>query len=225
MEMTEAERLEEVRNHPGNAPEFAPETLPPDENSPLKGKTMIFLGSSVTEGYASLENSYVEFIGKKDGVTCVKEAVGGTTLVNDSPDSYIPRMKTIDPALHADLFVCQLSTNDCRLEKTPDSVASAIEEIINYVRATWKCPIMFYTNPKYDKAPYAILVERLKEIAREKHIGVIDFWSDDVFNDLTPEQRALYMFDPVHPTMAGYRLWWLPVMEKKIEEYICTYES
>ena len=29
-------------------------------------------------------------------------------------------------------------------------------------------------------------------------------------NDLSPEQRARYMADAIHPTRAGYEEWWLP---------------
>ena len=33
---------------------------------------------------------------------------------------------------------------------------------------------------------------------------------------LTEEQYAFYMSDPVHPTRAGYRDWWTPIMEKEL---------
>lgn len=206
--------------HPGNAPQYLPDTLPADENSPLAGKTIIFLGSSVTEGYASLKNSFADFLEKKDGIIKVKEAVSGTTLVNDAANSYIPRMKTIDPGLRADLFICQLSTNDFTQKKEQNRIYAAIEEIVDYARATWNCPVMFYTSPKYNQPLYAEAVEKMKEIVTVKQIGIIDLWSNDAFNAITDEQRALYMFDPIHPTMAGYRVWWLPLMEKEIEEYL-----
>ena len=74
-------------------------------------------------------------------------------------------------------------------------------------------------NPRYDSACYADGVEKLKEIAVKKQIGIIDLWKED-FNDITEEQKHLYMFDDVHPTMAGYRVWWLPEMEKQILDYI-----
>ena len=41
----------------------------------------------------------------------VKEAVSGTTLVDEDDSSYVSRLKTIKSD-HADLFICQLSTND-----------------------------------------------------------------------------------------------------------------
>ena len=129
-------------------------------------------------------------------------------------------MRTIDPSLTVDLFVCQLSTNDFHQEKELERIYAAIEEIIDYARSTWNCPIMFYTSPRFDRPTYADAVEKLKEIAAGKQIGIIDLWSNESFNRITDEQRKLYMFDPVHPTMAGYRLWWLPEIEKQIKEHI-----
>ena len=82
------------------------------DNSPLRGKNVIFLGSSVTYGAASCGVSFVEDLCARHGCTMVKEAVSGTTLVDLGSSSYISRMKTIDASVHADLFVCQLSTND-----------------------------------------------------------------------------------------------------------------
>ena len=50
--------------------------------------------------------------------------------------------------------------------------------------------------------------------------GIIDLWNNDDFNQLTDEQRTLYMADSIHPTKAGYLEWWLPTMETFIIEYL-----
>ena len=71
--------------------------------NPLFGKTVIFLGSSVTYGSASGGISFADFLQKEDGIVSVKEAVSGTTLVDGDNTSYIARMKTIDKNLKADL--------------------------------------------------------------------------------------------------------------------------
>ena len=96
---------------PGNAEQYHPEQLSEKADSPLKGKHMIFLGSSVTYGSASLGVAFPEYLAALDGIEIVKEAVPGTTLVTEGDTdatSYIPRMKTIDPAYPADCFICQL---------------------------------------------------------------------------------------------------------------------
>ena len=81
-------------------------------DNPLSGKHIVFLGSSVTYGAASNGVSFVDFLAEKMGCRVTKEAVSGTMLVDDAPDSYICRMRKLNPGMKVDLFVCQLSTND-----------------------------------------------------------------------------------------------------------------
>lgn len=50
-------------------------------------------------------------------------------------------------------------------------------------------------------------------------IGVIDLYTDGSFNELSETRRQVYMADDVHPTKAGYLLWWTPVMETYLTEY------
>ena len=199
-------------------------------DNPLNGKHIVFLGSSVTYGAASNGVSFVDFLAEKMGCRVTKEAVSGTTLVDDAPDSYICRMKKLNPEMKVDLFVCQLSTNDatqmkdlgetCRTYDMDDfntlTVAGAIEYIIAYARKTWKCPVAFYTSPRYDSARYAAMVGLLQTIRRKWDIVLIDLWNDSVFNDITAGQRSRYMADPIHPTREGYLEWWTPYLKRII---------
>ena len=91
---------------------YNPESLEKVKSSPLAGKNIVFLGSSVTKGFAAYGKSFVDMIAARTGATCVKEAVSGTTLVDDNAKSYVARLKALDPKTPCDLFVCQLSTND-----------------------------------------------------------------------------------------------------------------
>lgn len=199
-------------------------------DNPLNGKHIVFLGSSVTYGAASNGVSFVDFLAEKMGCRVTKEAVSGTTLVDDAPDSYICRMKKLNPEMKVDLFVCQLSTNDatqmkdlgeaCRTYDMDDfntlTVAGAIEYIIAYARKTWKCPVAFYTSPRYDSARYAAMVGLLQTIRRKWDIALINLWNDSVFNDITAGQRSRYMADPIHPTREGYLKWWTPYFKRVI---------
>lgn len=100
-----------VFNH-GNHGEYSLENTETIQDSPIKDKTVIFLGSSVTYGYGSMGVSFADYLEKTDGIHAIKEAVSGTTLVDIKDNSYVSRMKTIDKNIKADAFVCQLSTND-----------------------------------------------------------------------------------------------------------------
>jgi len=149
---------------PGNAAQYAPEQVERIADSPLNGKHIIFLGSSVTYGASSKGVSFADYIAARNGCTITKEAVSGTTLVDEGIGSYISRLKTLDASQSVDIFVCQLSTNDASQKKPlgeigqskerdsfdTKTVAGAIEHIIAYARETWNCPVVFYTNSHYD---------------------------------------------------------------------------
>ena len=217
------------RSMPGNADRYAVSQVKPSGDETLKGKTVIFLGSSVTYGAASLGESFADDLSARLQCNVVKEAVSGTTLSTTSPNSYVTRLDNIKTR-QADLFICQLSTNDASHKKPlgevtdsermedfdTDTVAGAMEYIIAYAKDKWDCPVVFYTNPKYDSDEYAAMVELLYEIRDKWGIGVIDLWTE--LPEITEEERALYMADAIHPTRAGYLEWWTPVMEKDIIE-------
>ena len=222
---------------PGNAEKFHPENIQPHTESPLKGKTIIYLGSSVTYGSDSIGVSFVEYIDRLDGTTSVKEAVSGTTLVTKddaSGSSYIPRMKTINPDIPADAFICQLSTNDATrhmplgtisggfelADFDTETVAGAIEYIIAYAEKTWHCPVLFYTGTRFDCEEYDEMVKLLLGIQKKWKIGVIDLWNDKALHAISEKDYNLYMSNPIHPTQAGYLLWWVPAMETYLYEFL-----
>ena len=207
----------------GNNEEYSAANAPVIEDSPLKGKTFIFLGSSVTYGAASHGESFVDYLAAQDGIIAVKEAVSGTTLVDNGEKSYIARMKTIDKDIKATAFICQLSTNDAT-KKLPvgeistsfkkedfdtQTVAGAIEYIICYAQETWHCPVIFYTGTKYDSERYAEMVELIAQISEKWDIGLIDLWNSPI-NGIPKEDYDFYMADGIHPVRAGYRDWWTP---------------
>ncbi len=216
----------------GNYGEYSLKNTEAISDSPLNGKTIIFLGSSVTAGYGSLGVSFADFLEKTDGITAIKEAISGTTLVDVKKSSYVSRMKTIDKNIKTDAFVCQLSTNDATKEMPlgeisesydknefdTQSVAGAIEYIIAYAKETWNCPVIFYTQAKYDSEHYAKMVDLLLGIQKKWDITVIDLWNNEEINSITDEQRKIYLVDHIHPTRAGYKEWWLPEFQK------CLYE-
>ena len=212
----------------GNSDAYAVETVEPLTDSPLAGKHVLFLGSSVPYGAASLQTSFAEYLARHNTMTFVKEAVSGTTLVDSGIDSYIARMKRLDGNEAFDFVVCQLSTNDATQKKPLGKIAAegeafdtstvcgAIEYIIQYVRDTWHCPVVFYTNAYYESAEYSAMVDALFSIQEKYGIGVIDLYTDTAFNAISEESRALWMADAIHPTRAGYLQWWTPKMEQEL---------
>lgn len=208
----------------GNAPKYHPENMKPVESSPLRDKRLLFLGSSVTYGSAALGVSMADYIRVLDGCEVVKEAVSGTTLADRDKDSYLSRLKRVDINQKFDVVVCQLSTNDATQKiplgsvsnfVEPDTfdtatVVGSMESIIAYVQDTWNCPLVFYTGTKYDSAEYQAMVDILPLLQAKWGICVLDLWNDDGMNGVAEDDYALYMNDEIHPTQAGYLLWWTP---------------
>ena len=142
-------------------------------DSILKGKKIYWLGSSVTYGAASDGFSMADYLDALTGTISKKEAVSGTTLLNDGltqntgAKSYVNRLingQIFDVDEEIDAFICQISTNDCtndrlnkrgrftdddKLELDDFDVATslgAVEYIIAYVSSVWHCPIYFYSG-------------------------------------------------------------------------------
>lgn len=218
---------------PGNAEAYSLDKAEVIDDSPLKGKKIAFLGSSVTYGASSMGVSFADYIGAENDCETVKEAVSGTTLVDEGIGSYISRLNKMKDR-DVDIFVCQLSTNDATQKKElgkvieskniddfdTKTVAGAIEYIIAFASDKWDCPVVFYTNPKYESEEYQKMVDILYQIKDKWNIEVIDMWNDTNFNNISEEQRALYMADKIHPTKAGYLEWWTPVFNEKLSEVI-----
>lgn len=196
-----------------------------------------FLGSSVTEGHCAEGISFVEFICKRNGCVYTKEAVSGTTITDTGPDSYISRMLySLKVKDKYDLFICQLSTNDatkrCPLGKIDDSfelsnfvtstVIGAVEYIICYAKKTWKCPVVFYSSPRFECDKYQEMVDALYRLQEKWGISFIDLWNT---LDVNIADYNLYMADSIHPTKAGYLKWWLPVMEQSLYQVVTASKS
>lgn len=204
---------------------------------PLDGKTFIFLGSSVTYGSASGGKSFVEFIQNQGNCTVIKEAVSGTTLVDNGDTSYVKRFENNLVAKYKDTkvdhLIVQLSTNDATQNKplgkviksfsktamNTKSIVGAIEYIIALAKETWGCEVSFYTGTRYESSLYEKMVEALYEVKEKWGIGIIDLWNDEDMNAVSEAEYNRYMSDPIHPTLLGYRNWWTPKFIAHLEQY------
>ncbi len=192
----------------------------------LTGKTLCFLGSSVTYGYSADGYSMCDYLEKNYGCSVYKWAVSGTTLCNDDLHSYCHRLYTDRCTCEkCDIFVCQLSTNDVwqnkpvgtisgsfdRTDFDQKTVIGAIEFIVCLARETWDCPVVFYTGTKFESTAYAEMISGLYCVRDKWGIEILDLWNDEEMNAVSREDYNRYMSDPVHPNIKGYDEWWGPV--------------
>lgn len=100
----------------GNDIRFSVAETPVISPNVLTGKTFFFLGSSVTYGAGAHAEGMGDFIAKRNGCICLKEAVSSTTLADKDEKSYVRRFENYinsnQCVKHLDAFICQLSTND-----------------------------------------------------------------------------------------------------------------
>ena len=214
-----------------------PEAQEVDPDDPLSGKTILWIGSSVTYGaHAGGHYSMVDAVQDlHPALTCEKYAISATTLVNTGEDSYVGRLKRIPRTKTPDLIVVQLSTNDATTNKPfgeiaggtalsdfdDTTIAGAIETIIAYARETFDCPVCFYTGCYCEKENYPEMVQLLLDIQKKWDIGVIDMFNDpDMTAMYGTELYNTYMFDEVHPTRAGYVEWWTPFIDAYLTGYM-----
>ena len=174
----------------------------------LKNKTVLFLGSSVTYGGGNY--SFADVMAERCGINGIKEAVSGTTLADRDGTSYVSRLKKVDPQTKADLFICQLSTNDAALNIPLSEVEAAIRFIVEYVKKTFACKIAFYTGTYFESENYRNMVSLLLSLQKEYGFYVLDLYNDGEMTAVNGELYKKYMSDPVHPTKLGYEEWWTP---------------
>ncbi|MCI8343792.1 MAG: SGNH/GDSL hydrolase family protein [Clostridia bacterium] len=181
----------------------------------VKQVLLYFLGSSVTYGSATNGESFVEEIAKKTGYRCVKEAVSGTTLAvreNDGGSSYVARLKKLGADQNVSKLIVQLSTNDATQNIPLGKIAEdgeynvttsvgAIEYIIAYVKQTWNCDIVFYTNPYFNNVNYEKMIAELYALQKKHAIHIIDFYNFAI----DKEKLSAYMSDAIHPNKRGYQ--------------------
>ena len=175
----------------------------------LNGKTILFLGSSVTYGWASDGVSFVDLLAAQCGAHCIKEAVSGTTLADRDDRSYVARLKKVDQSTKLDLLVCQLSTNDAKKRLPLSEIEAAIRYIADYTRTSFGCPLVFYTNTYFESDVYQEMITLLYRLQAEYGFSVLDLYRDPAMQ-VDEATRATYMRDAIHPTLLGYRDWWLP---------------
>ncbi len=219
----------------GNNNKYDVKNVAAIKNSPLAGKTIMFLGSSVTVGACSYDVSFVQYMEKRDSIKPIEEAVSGTTLVTSNKNSYIYRMKkNLNKNAHIDAFICQLSTNDVTFMKPLGKISSstnlkdfdtttitgAMEYVIAYTKQTWKCPVIVYTDTYYGSDKYKTMADILLKLQKKWHIGVIDLLNNKDMRATYKNHFKIYMANSIHPTKAGYLEWWTPVMEKYLYNYL-----
>lgn len=157
------------------------------------------------------------------------------SLEETASQPYVKRLFEFPKEVKPDIFVIQVSTNDSQFPEIYQgritegfsregfdvhTTFGAAEFILSYIKEIWNCPVMFYTSPLLDSDNYLAMVENTKEMCKKWKAHLLDMNGDKEFNNKGKSNYDLYMVDPVHPTRAGYQLWWTPVFEEQFTELL-----
>lgn len=201
---------------------------------PLAGTKIFYLGSSITYGSATSGVAFGEIINKISGNPFTKEAVSGTTLVDNGSESYVQRLKKLNFSEKPDFLVVQLSTNDFSQNKPlgtvqdgtkssdfdTSTISGAIQHIIAYAKE--KCPtvkVVFYAGAVrggwgYKNAYENYINGDFKKICEKWEIEPLDIFHSGYKN------YSFYWSDDIHPTIQGYSAGWTPLFVKYFEEHL-----
>ena len=197
----------------------------------LKGKTLLFLGDSITEGtgVAQAENIYLNRLGRMNGAAQVINCgVGGTTLARNRAEgwrtgAFVVRAQTLpEEAWQADVAFIFGGTNDYGVGDAPfgpeDScspfeVNGAVNIIIRTLRGMNPDVTIVLLSPirrmgedalhAVTHQPLAGYVELLRKAALRHGVHFCDWFHAGLFDPESPEDRALYIPDGLHPNDAG----------------------
>lgn len=197
---------------------------------PLSGKTVYFLGSSITHGVGSTEGiSFANLAADLTGYHAEKQTVSGTTLAVQSnrTDSYCERLLNFNLSEKPDAFVVQLSTNDFNgtsilkgqvSDKTSSAdfdrttLTGALEYIISVVHElSPDTKIIIYTcalvNWSYESSYKTYVNGTLQDLLTKysDYVSVLDLYHAD-WTDI----GGKFMQDAMHPTRVGYGQLYVP---------------
>lgn len=197
---------------------------------PLADTRIFYLGSSITYGSASNGVAFGDIMNKITGNPYAKEAVSGTTLVDNGSSSYVQRLKNgaLNFAENPDYLVVQLSTNDFSQGKPlgtvqsgtkssdfdTSTVSGAIQYIIAYAKE--QCPdvkVVFYVGAVRNNWGFRSAYEEyvygdFQKICEKWEIEPLDIFHTKY------KSYACFWSDDIHPTVEGYSAGWTPLFIK-----------
>lgn len=170
---------------------------------------VLFLGSSITYGYAAGGYSFVDYVNEHSDYEVVKEAVSGTTLSDCLPDSYYERLLKRG-AEGADVLLVQLSTNDASKgvplggvdSIDPKTSCGAINRIIDFGIDNG-CRVGFYATPVLgDDSFFAPIEGTMEMISAQRGVPFLDLNKDEKLKNLCGKPG--YYADDIHPSKRGH---------------------
>jgi lysophospholipase L1-like esterase len=198
----------------------------------LRGKKIIFLGDSITEGVgaSATHKRYTDLVAQKTGAIVYNHGVSGTRIAKQKNTSF-----DLDcdkdfcfraPAMEkdADVIVVFGGTNDYGhgdaelgsfCDRTNDTFYGALHTLYTYLCETYpKAQKVIMTplhrsnedKPSSQNEPLKTYVEIIREVAEYYSLPVLDMYENSGIQPNIPANSQAYTVDGLHPNDAGYEL-------------------
>jgi acyl-CoA thioesterase-1 len=189
--------------------------------SPAFGKTIVFLGDSLTAGYGlPVERSYPSLIAEKIRTAHLPYEVVNAGLSGDTSAGGLRRMDWLLQN-RIDLLVIALGANDGLRGLSPEALEKNLQGIIDKTKAknpAAQIVVAGMRMPPNLGADYAEKFQHVfAEVAQKNNAVLIPFLLADVGGN-----RDLNQSDSIHPTAAGQKIiadtvWQalMPILERK----------
>lgn len=195
----------------------------------LKGKTINFLGDSITEGVgASCEEArYVNRVAEMSGALCRNYGISGTRIARQTKPSelasydldFCMRAETMDA--DADAVVIFGGTNDYGhgdapfgdlSDRTPDTFCGALHTLFASLITRYPCSKIVILTPLHrceedgiaGSIPLKRYVESIREVAEYYSLPVLDLFASSGLQPNVPVIRERFIPDGLHPNDDGH---------------------
>lgn len=201
----------------------------------LKGKRIVFLGDSITEGFGvtSIEMLYWKQIAEKTGAHCFGYGISGTRIAPQYPlesdDTFFgSRVTQMIP--DADVIVVFGGTNDFGhgnaalgtiTDRTNDTFYGAYFCLLTQISERYPDAQIVVTTPLHRESeedvgyneggvrrcgPLSVYVHAIREVAEFFGVAVVDLFRNCMIQPRVPALKERYAPDGLHPNDAGHTL-------------------
>ena len=210
----------------------------------LKGKTVYFVGDSITQGSGASvrENSYVNVFAKNTGAKVVNYGVCGTRIAkHKDPDNCFAeyfRLRAEKIGDDADIIVVFGGTNDyghgtallgTMEDRTVDTFYGALHDLFYLLvsehpqaQIVVLTPLHRLNEQKFagegsqnDKADLRVYVDVIREVAQYYSLPILDLFKVSGMQPAIPQIQQAFMTDGLHPNDAGHAR-----LAKQLENFI-----
>ncbi len=212
----------------GNSRRYDLSSAPSFQDSILRGRRVIWLGSSLSCGRKADGSTAASWLEAMSGCVIAADlSAEGSRLCTDVHNSGIARLRALASSVReADILIVELGDADVsplgritegfdRFACDTKTVLGAAEYIISFAREMFRCDVCFFTPYAKNNPSLRLLIEKMRTVKDKWECGLLDLGTLDP-QALSPGERKLYFAGKNDLTRAGYRDWLMPEIYRQL---------